>query len=75
MLLDYVQQLPRGERPLSAQAFLEHAVDIPDWVDWARVERGQQFYLTHAVGLGSCLLHLSLIGGFAAPRINKVRPW
>ncbi|KAK3272722.1 hypothetical protein CYMTET_18998 [Cymbomonas tetramitiformis] len=54
-----------------AKQFME-SLALPDWVDWERVRRGQLFFLKHLVGASTCLLHISLIGGFGAPKINKV---
>lgn len=54
-----------------AKQFME-SMALPDWVDWQRVRRGQLFFLKHLVGASTCLLHISLIGGFGAPKINKV---
>eukprot|EP00854_Cymbomonas_tetramitiformis_P012507 gene12507-14779_t len=53
-----------------AKQFME-SLALPDWVDWERVRRGQLFFLKHLVGASTCLLHISLIGGFGAPKINK----
>eukprot|EP01006_Ploeotia_vitrea_P053863 TRINITY_DN67822_c6_g1_i2.p1 TRINITY_DN67822_c6_g1~~TRINITY_DN67822_c6_g1_i2.p1 ORF type:complete len:668 (+),score=225.75 TRINITY_DN67822_c6_g1_i2:176-2005(+) len=55
-----------------AEALWKHLTTVPDWVDWAAVERGQRFYLRHGGLCGIILLNLSLVGGYSAPRINRV---
>lgn len=41
-------------------------------MDWALVERGQDFFVRHAAGCGLSLYYISLVGGFSAPLITKV---
>jgi hypothetical protein len=50
----------------------EQVTTVPSWVDWERVNRGQQVFVRYAGGSGMALLHCSLVGGFGAPKINKV---
>eukprot|EP00505_MAST-04D_sp_SCG-Rhode-Island_P002761 Stramenopile-MAST_4_protein_2761 len=49
-----------------------HLLDVPSWVDWEQVRRGQEFFHRHGPVAGMALLNLSLAGGFSAPRINHV---
>jgi hypothetical protein len=46
--------------------------EAPAWVDWERVARGQRFYLANAAAVGMVLFNLSLVGGYSAPKINRV---
>lgn len=45
---------------------------IPAWADMRRVQSGAEFFCANIVSAGTCLMNLSLIGGFGAWRINKV---
>ena len=61
--------LPNG----ACAAFLAHLREPPPFdVDWKQIERGQLAYLSRAPAASLSLLHLSLVGGFSAPKINKV---
>ncbi|KAJ3298010.1 putative E3 ubiquitin-protein ligase [Borealophlyctis nickersoniae] len=51
-------------------AVLKDAERVPDWVDWKQIERGQEIYWRHAGAIGVVLLHATLAGGFANPRVN-----
>ena len=44
----------------------------PQWLDRRKLAEGQAFYREHTLGCNLSLLHLSLIGGFGAPLINRV---
>ena len=44
----------------------------PSWADMRRVRAGAEFFCANMVAAGTCLMNLSLIGGFGAWRINKV---
>mmetsp|Transcript_28609 Transcript_28609/g.54710 ORF Transcript_28609/g.54710 Transcript_28609/m.54710 type:complete len:470 (+) Transcript_28609:248-1657(+) len=69
--LSWVQEAAR-KHDGAAGAFLAEVSEVPEFVDWARIARGQQFFLRNLAGAGSALLFVSLVGGFGAPRINKV---
>lgn len=56
----------------AARAFLHHARAVPDWLDWHRLRRGQHLFSENAAACSLNLLNLSLVGGFGAPKINKV---
>jgi hypothetical protein len=45
---------------------------VPDWVDWAQLERGQDVFVVHAPAAALSLYYLSLVGGFSAPLITRV---
>ena len=45
---------------------------VPSWVDWDQIRRGQNVFIRYAGGTGMSLLNCSLVGGFGAPKINKV---
>ena len=45
---------------------------IPSWVDPETISRGQTVFWKNAPACGMALMYLSLVGGFGAPRINKV---
>lgn len=55
-----------------AGALCEHLLSTPAWVDWDSIARGQDVFVRHAGGAGIALLNCSLVGGFGAPKINKV---
>ena len=56
----------------AAAAFLGAARVVPAWVDWEAIAVGQQFFQINAAANSLALLNLSLIGGFGAPKINRV---
>ncbi|KXS14893.1 hypothetical protein M427DRAFT_32850 [Gonapodya prolifera JEL478] len=49
-----------------------HLNDIPSWIDWQRLKRGQRLFWFYAEPMLLFLLHFSLIFGVTAPKINKV---
>ena len=51
---------------------VDDAATPPAWIDWASLARGQEVFVRYAGAAELSLLHLSLIGGFGAPKINKV---
>lgn len=50
---------------------MEEAARVPWWVDFERVGRGCDAFIQVLPLAGFSLLHLSLVGGFAAPAIVK----
>ena len=56
----------------AALALRRQLLATPAWVDWEAVRRGQDVFVRHAGGAGIALLNCSLVGGFGAPKINKV---
>ena len=55
-----------------ANAFLDAVTTVPEWVDWDRVVRGQRVFIKNCTAFSLALLHISLVGGFGAPRVNSV---
>lgn len=45
---------------------------IPSWVNWKLLAHGQTVFLRYASSAALGLLYVSLVGGFAAPKIVKV---
>jgi ER-bound oxygenase mpaB/B'/Rubber oxygenase, catalytic domain len=68
--IDLLRELQPSSK--EARAFIGVASAIPPWVDWQRIALGQQFFARNIGPIGLALLNLSLIGGFGAPKINKV---
>ena len=54
------------------RAFAESVLLEPAWLNWEQVRQGQQVFLKHYGSAALGLLYVSLIGGFAAPKITKV---
>jgi hypothetical protein len=54
------------------QAFVEQVCSVPDWVDFEKLNRGQDVFIRNSSFAAMALLYFSLIGGFAAPKITKV---
>ncbi|KIJ38929.1 hypothetical protein M422DRAFT_68961 [Sphaerobolus stellatus SS14] len=58
-----------------SKAFLDHAMRLPpDDIAASKEEilLAQTFYLRHSVAIMQSLMHFSLAGGFASPRITRV---
>ena len=53
-------------------AFAKSVLSVPDWVDWERVKHGQFVFLKNIASAALGLLYVSLVGGFAGPKITKV---
>jgi hypothetical protein len=45
---------------------------VPSWVNWEKIQRGQQVFTQYMPLCGLTLFYLSLVGGFSAPLITKV---
>jgi hypothetical protein len=56
----------------AATALIDSMRVLPPWADMQRVASGAEFFCANIVAAGTCLMNLSLIGGFGAWRINKV---
>ncbi|NNG39671.1 DUF2236 domain-containing protein [Flexivirga sp. ID2601S] len=52
------------DTPPALRAFLSLAMEAPEWVDWARIERGAAAYGYLGRTAHDVLLNLSLIGGY-----------
>ncbi|KAG9324409.1 hypothetical protein KVV02_004429 [Mortierella alpina] len=71
-LLAYTAQASNEQRSSAPQQLLTQVMAVPDWVDWDRVQRGQQVYWRYCLFISHALLHFSLAGGFSIPKITKV---
>ena len=71
-LLDQYLDETRSFDDPRLQLLLNQIKTAPDWVDWNLLRRGQILFMAHAASASLSLLHLSLIGGFSAPKILKV---
>ena len=56
----------------AAGALMASMRTLPPWADMNRARAGAEFFCANIVAAGTCLMNLSLIGGFGAWRINKV---
>ncbi|KAJ1454251.1 hypothetical protein M885DRAFT_522069 [Pelagophyceae sp. CCMP2097] len=56
----------------AAAAVLRQALDVPAWVDWDRIERGQRVFVRYLPHAGLSLFYISLVGGFSSGAIVKV---
>ncbi len=61
-----------GLTSAAAHAFLQSVRRVPEWVDWDRVARGQRVFTRNCSAMSLALLHMALVGGFGAPRVNSV---
>lgn len=52
------------EAPEALRDFIETVSDVPDWVDWDRVDRGGLVFRRLGQSAADVLLQLSLIGGY-----------
>ncbi|KAK3841334.1 MAG: hypothetical protein J3R72DRAFT_445255 [Linnemannia gamsii] len=71
-LREYISR-PESEQESQAPALLmKQLMTVPEWVDWEQVRRGQEVYWKYCLYISYTLLHFSLAGGFAIPKITKV---
>jgi len=68
----FKRKAAEGQADAAVDAFLNQVLTVPDWVNWEQIRRGQEVFVRYNVPIQIVLLHLSLAGGFGAPRINKV---
>ncbi|KAG0214789.1 hypothetical protein BGX28_001424 [Mortierella sp. GBA30] len=71
-LLAYTARPEHEQSSPAPRELLKQVVTIPDWVDWNQLQRGQQVYWRYCLFISHVLLHFSLAGGFAIPKITKV---
>ncbi|KAF9941708.1 hypothetical protein BGZ75_002869 [Mortierella antarctica] len=45
---------------------------VPDWVDWDRIQRGQQVFWRYCLFISNALVHFSLTNGFSVSKVMKV---
>ncbi|KAG0043269.1 hypothetical protein BGZ83_011643 [Gryganskiella cystojenkinii] len=50
---------------------LDQLMTVPDWVDWDKIQRGQQVFLKYVLYISIGLIHYSITGGFNAPKLVK----
>ena len=46
--------------------------NVPDWVDWDRIQNGMNVFITYSPVIGQSLYYLSLVPGFSIPKIAQV---
>ncbi|KAG0246603.1 hypothetical protein DFQ27_002902, partial [Actinomortierella ambigua] len=51
---------------------LDQLMHVPDWLDWKRIERGQDVFWRHVTYIAAGLVHFSLAGGYNSPKFMKV---
>ncbi|KAE8367032.1 hypothetical protein BDV27DRAFT_170297 [Aspergillus caelatus] len=44
---------------------------VPDWVDWAQIQRGQEVYWRYMLPIANSLTYNSLLGGMGAIRVGE----
>ncbi|KAF9931476.1 hypothetical protein FBU30_010092 [Linnemannia zychae] len=65
--------LPEEEQESPAPRLLmQQLMTVPEWVDWEQIQRGQEVFWRYSLYIVHILLHFSLAGGFAIPKITKV---
>ncbi len=62
---------PRSEMPAPLRAMLDHASEVPSWVDRSRVDRAGSLLFRAGVAGGIVLGAKSLVAGYCAPAGNK----
>lgn len=70
-LLDEVERRAREEGG-DFQAFLDHCFQVPDWVDFDRMELGRRMYRRHGALQGLVLMCSSLVEGYAHNKPSQV---
>src|SRR5690554_6663809 len=65
------KEIATREAPPELLKLVEAARDVPDWVDWSRLERGAALLMRTGVLGGITLGGKSLIEGYCAPAGNK----
>eukprot|EP01065_Artemidia_motanka_P035825 TRINITY_DN43708_c0_g1_i1.p1 TRINITY_DN43708_c0_g1~~TRINITY_DN43708_c0_g1_i1.p1 ORF type:complete len:457 (+),score=148.79 TRINITY_DN43708_c0_g1_i1:64-1371(+) len=65
-------ELPPEARHPAAAAFLDSVCGGQSWYDADGLRRGQELFRRHALCIGKILLHLGLVAGYGAYRINRV---
>lgn len=52
--------------------FYSHYYNVPDWVDYDKIQRGINVFLAYLPAAGCALFYRSLVGGFSIPKIAAV---
>ncbi|EKX35478.1 hypothetical protein GUITHDRAFT_146491 [Guillardia theta CCMP2712] len=71
-VLDKILDDAKESSDLNAKNFIHAYSEVPAWVDWEQVRRGQKVFIRDLPACGISLYYLSLVGGFSAPLITKV---
>ncbi|KAG0361400.1 hypothetical protein BG005_008416 [Podila minutissima] len=71
-LREYTAQPVEEQVSDAPRLLMQQLMTVPDWVDWAQVQRGQEVYWKYVLFISHALLHFSLAGGFSIPKITKV---
>lgn len=64
------ESLPE-DAPESVRRMVAHLLDVPEWVDWGRLDRGGRILLRSGIAAGLVLALRSLVVGYKAPAGNK----
>ena len=72
--MDLVDACPDGPSPATRAVaeLLRYHSQVPHWVDWDQIERGQRVFLAYSPAIGASLFYRSLVPGFAIPKIAAV---
>lgn len=62
----------RAKQRAALAAWHARMSDVPEWVDWEQLQRGQEVFTVFAPAAALSLYYLSLVGGFSAPLITRV---
>ncbi|KAG0370302.1 hypothetical protein BC939DRAFT_103022 [Gamsiella multidivaricata] len=71
-LLEYTSRPESEQKSPAPRLLMEQLMTVPEWVNWEQVRRGQQVYWRYCLFISHALLHFSLTGGFAIPKVTKV---
>ncbi|KAF9133871.1 hypothetical protein BGX30_012128 [Mortierella sp. GBA39] len=71
-LREYKARPEIEQESLAPGWLMKHLMTVPECVDWEQVKRGQEVYWGYCFFISHALLHFSLAGGFAIPKITKV---
>ncbi|KAF9960685.1 hypothetical protein BGZ72_006255 [Mortierella alpina] len=71
-LLEYTARPDHEQRSPAPQQLLTQVMTVPDWVDWDRLQRGQQVYWRYCLFINIVLIHFTLATGFSATKVMKV---
>ncbi len=62
---------PLEDAPTAVRSFFDAAGQVPDWVDWERVDRAGRLFFRAGPAGGITLGAKSLVGGYCSPGGNK----
>ncbi|KFH63216.1 hypothetical protein MVEG_10627 [Podila verticillata NRRL 6337] len=71
-LREYTAQPIKEQTSEAPRLLMQQLMTVPEWVNWAQVQRGQEVYWKYVLFISHVLLHFSLAGGFSIPKITKV---